>query len=259
MSSSVATSAQYTRHSILRYEKIFGEGFVSTGGTKVTASFCDDIDFTPGFKVLDIGSGLGGAAFYMADKYGASVEGIDISPVMLEIANERAQEKGYNEVRFKLDDIRTMAYEPSSFDLVWSRDTLLHIPEKQELFEKVHNWLGDGGQVMITDYARNTGGLSNNFQQYVSQSGYDLHDLEGYGELFKKAGFQEVIVEDWTEEFMNTLKLECEQLQKNREHFLDVFTESDLDYLLERWQRKIVFCEQGDMKAGKWRARSRKS
>ncbi len=39
-------------------------------------------------RVLDIGCGIGGSAFYMARRYGALVNGIDLSTNMIEIANE---------------------------------------------------------------------------------------------------------------------------------------------------------------------------
>ena len=39
-------------------------------------------------KVLDIGCGTGGSAFYMANRYGVEVLGLDLSQNMLDIANE---------------------------------------------------------------------------------------------------------------------------------------------------------------------------
>ena len=42
----------------------------------------------PGMKVLDIGCGTGGSAFYMAKNYGVEVLGVDLSQNMLDIAND---------------------------------------------------------------------------------------------------------------------------------------------------------------------------
>ena len=58
---------QYTVNGVLRYEKIFGENFVSTGGKDTTVEFVDQLGLKPGQKVLYVGSGLGGSAFYMAE------------------------------------------------------------------------------------------------------------------------------------------------------------------------------------------------
>ena len=57
---------QYSRKGILRYEAIFGRTYVSVGGEETTKDFCSKLCLTPGMKVLDIGCGTGGSAFYMA-------------------------------------------------------------------------------------------------------------------------------------------------------------------------------------------------
>jgi hypothetical protein len=44
-------------------------------------------------------------------------------------------------------------------------------------------------------------------------------------------------------------------LLDDRERFLADFSSSDLDYLLDRWEQKINWCADGDMKAGIWHAR----
>src|SRR3954454_188171 len=86
-------NGQYSRSGILRYEKIFGDGYVSTGGPETTATLCAMLGdaLRPGVRVLDVGSGLGGAAFHLARESGAVVTGIDLAPEMVGIARERAQ------------------------------------------------------------------------------------------------------------------------------------------------------------------------
>ena len=55
--------------------------------------FCSDLKLQPGMKVLDIGCGTGGSAFYLARKYGVDVLGVDLSSNMLAIANEHKVSK----------------------------------------------------------------------------------------------------------------------------------------------------------------------
>ena len=63
---------QYSRSSILRYEKIFGEHYVSTGGAATTDDLCARLGdcLRPRARVLDVGSGIGGAAFHLARAHG---------------------------------------------------------------------------------------------------------------------------------------------------------------------------------------------
>jgi phosphoethanolamine N-methyltransferase len=58
---------QYTRNGILRYERIFGRGFVSTGGLTTTKEYVAMMNLQPGMRVLDVGCGIGGGDIYMVN------------------------------------------------------------------------------------------------------------------------------------------------------------------------------------------------
>jgi phosphoethanolamine N-methyltransferase len=73
---------------------------------------------------------------------------------------------------------------------------------------------------------------------------------EQYGEKLRGAGFVNVIADDATARFVEILRSEEDRLVKERADFLASFSESDLDYLVDRWNMKIGFCQAGDMKWG---------
>jgi len=79
---------QYSRKGILRYEAIFGRTYVSVGGEETTKDFCSHLCLAPNMKVLDIGCGTGGSAFYMARRYGVDVHGVDLASNMIAIAQD---------------------------------------------------------------------------------------------------------------------------------------------------------------------------
>jgi phosphoethanolamine N-methyltransferase len=241
---------QYSRHSILRYETIFGDGFVSTGGLPVVEYFCERLSLSANPKILDIGSGLGGAAFYLAERYGAEVTGLDLAPEMVAIANERAAVSS-NDISFRLADALAIDLPAGHFDLIWSRDALLHVADKQALFARCFGWLAPGGQIMISDYSCTPAPHGEAFQAYVEKSGYHLVDVEAYGGLLRDAGFS-VEIEDWTPRFIEILGMEMETLRSKQETFLKDFSQEDLDYLLARWQSKIDYCRADDMRVGLW-------
>jgi len=149
-------NVQYKSSGILRYERVFGEGYVSTGGfgnsiltllssyghtylyclsvifmflfslTETTKEFVAKMDLKPGQKVLDVGCGIGGGDFYMAENFDVHVVGIDLSVNMISFALERAIGLKCS-VEFEVADCTTKTYPDNSFDVIYSRDTILHI------------------------------------------------------------------------------------------------------------------------------------
>jgi phosphoethanolamine N-methyltransferase len=243
---------QYSRNSILRYEKIFGRHYISTGGAETTEDLCTRLGATlrPGIRVLDVGSGIGGAAFHLATRYGARVTGIDLAEEMVAIALNRANEEELaDKIEFILGDVMETPF-PSRFDLIWSRDALMHVPDKPRLFARLFSLLDRGGRIVITDYARGKMPGSPAFEEYIAQTGYHVLEPEAYGKLLEAAGFEDVRVDDATERFVDILRRESGRLVERRSDFLTVFSEADLTYLIDRWRMKERFCEAGDMKWG---------
>ena len=173
---------QYSRAGILRYEMIFGEGYVSTGGAATTNSLCIrqlGTSLRPGVRVLDVGSGISGAAFHTtAQTYGARVTGIDLAEEMVAIALERTAQLGMSKsVTFLLGDVLDTPFaEP--FDVIWSRDAFMHIPDKPRLFRRLHQLLQGGGRLVITDYARGKDGVAPSSERYIETTGYHVVEPE---------------------------------------------------------------------------------
>ncbi|TVU35439.1 hypothetical protein EJB05_17328 [Eragrostis curvula] len=242
-------NVQYKTSGILRYERIFGEGYVSTGGVETTKEFVDKLDLKPGHKVLDVGCGIGGGDFYMAENYDAHVVGIDLSINMVSFALERAIGRKCS-VEFEVADCTTKTYPANSFDVIYSRDTILHIQDKPSLFKSFFKWLKPGGKVLISDYCRSPGKPSEEFAAYIKQRGYDLHDVETYGQMLKNAGFHDVIAEDRTDQFLSVLERELAEFEKNKHDFLSDFSQEDYDDIVNGWKAKLQRSSAGEQRWG---------
>ena len=70
---------------------------------------------------------------------------------MIELSKQRASDRN-SKVQFILGDCTKMEFEPESFNLICSRDSLLHVQDKTTLFQKIKDWLKPSGKVLITDY-----------------------------------------------------------------------------------------------------------
>ncbi|PUZ55228.1 hypothetical protein GQ55_5G195300 [Panicum hallii var. hallii] len=242
-------NVQYKASGILRYERIFGDGYVSTGGVETTKEFVDKLDLKPGQKVLDVGCGIGGGDFYMAEEYDTHVVGIDLSINMILFALERAVGRKCS-VEFEVADCTTKTYPDHTFDVIYSRDTILHIQDKPSLFKSFFKWLKPGGKVLISDYCKSPGKPSEEFAAYIKQRGYDLHDVEAYGQMLKNAGFSHVIAEDRTDQFLGILQKELDKFEKNKDDFLSDFSQGDYDDIVNGWKAKQQRSSAGEQRWG---------
>jgi len=245
---------QYTRKGILRYEAIFGRTYVSVGGETTTKDFVNLLDLKPGMKVLDIGCGTGGSAFYMARNYGVDVHGIDLSTNMIGIANDYRAEMEpavKHRVQFYIEDALTMDYPDNFYDVVYSRDTILHITDKKQLFGKFLKSLKPGGKLMISDYCRgNVAVHSKEFTDYVKSRDYDLHTVTGYGDILESCGFKNVNAMNKTGLMIDIMKMELGKFHKIRTKFIEEFSEMDYLYIEKGWKQKVVRCSAGDQAWG---------
>ncbi|EDO42765.1 predicted protein [Nematostella vectensis] len=239
---------QYTSSGILRYERVFGRGFVSTGGLETTKEFVEMLNLAPGQKVLDVGCGIGGSAFYMIKNFHVEVRAVDLSTNMIEIGKQRAAEFEIDKVDFEVEDITSAKYEPGTFDVIYSRDTILHIEDKESLFTNFLTWLKPGGQLLISDYSCGTGEWSKRFKAYVTQRHYHLLDPESYGKLVEKVGFSNVRAVDRTLQFMDVLQKEREKTEKQKDEMLKSFSLEEYNILVEGWSAKLERCRDGDQR-----------
>ena len=246
MSNSAANAldaGQYTLDAIRKYEAIYGRNFISPGGETTTRELLGLVAFRPGMDVLDVGCGLGGAAFVMAQTFGARVHGIDLSQNMLQTAQVRCQQAGLTHaVSFEHADV--LQYDrPNAYDLVHSRDVFLHI-HKAGLFEVIRNCLRPGGLLLFSDYLCRAGARSSEFERYIRSRQYDLRSLDAYRALLGQAGFDVIVAHDRTADFIGILERELAQLGASQPNA------QERTALADSWLAKIKRARDGEQRWG---------
>jgi len=185
---------------------------MSAGGKSMTQLMAAAIQAPKGASMLDIGFGIGGAAFDFAESLGATVHGIDLGEKGYELAlqdlaerNEERKAKGQEplKVTFALQDCSQAEFEPESFDVIYSRDTFVHLSaeSKERVFANCFKWLKPNGKICIADYSlgRNSdaSGLPTpSFAMYLQARDYHMYTAKQYAEAIENAGFESVKSED---------------------------------------------------------------
>lgn len=124
------------------------------GGRAATAEIADRLALAPGMRLLDIGSGLGGAARYFAGR-GAQVDGVDLTPDYVTAATALTRRVGLaDRVGFQAASATDLPFAAARFD----RATLLHvgmnIPDKDRLCAEAARVLKPGGLFGVYDVMR---------------------------------------------------------------------------------------------------------
>ncbi len=242
-------SAQYRTESILLYENVYGEDFVSPGGRDMARELIGRLRLPPGSRVLDVGCGLGGSAFVMAREFELSVDGIDLSKNMLEIANRKLETYGLaSQVHLEWGDCLELDRE-NRYDAIYSRDVFLHIHDKQRLFSVLLNALRPGGQLLFTDYCCGPEPWADDFTGYVDDREYDLHTPDDYRALIEAAGFEQVSGEDISARFIEILEADLERIDGLE------LEPSVRDKLAQSWRQKLARSRGGDHRWGLFTAR----
>jgi len=107
-------------------------------------------------KILDIGCGTGSLSVLLS-RLGHDVTGIDLSPVMIEHAQRKANKTG-QQINFKVMDASYPQFAHQTFEVVICRHILWSLPEPNLALQRWANLLKPQGRLMTIEGFWNTGG-----------------------------------------------------------------------------------------------------
>lgn len=104
-------------------------------------------------EVLDLGSGLGGAARALATTFGCRVTGLDLTAECARAANALTARVGLaDRVQFQQGNALDMPFADGSFDLVWTEQFAMHVADKERLYGQVYRVLRPGGRLAMREF-----------------------------------------------------------------------------------------------------------
>ena len=154
----------------------------------------------PGDHALEVASGSGGPALYLAQHVNCHVTGIDANESGVKTATASSS-RSRTRVMFELVDANAeLPFEDNTFDALLCIDSLNHFPDRLNVFREWRRVLRAGGRAVFTDPVVITGPVTNDELASRSSIGLFLFVPPGINEnLLKKAGFKLVQQEDVSE------------------------------------------------------------
>jgi cyclopropane-fatty-acyl-phospholipid synthase len=201
----------------------------------------------PGHKVLDIGSGWGGLALFLAAECGVDVTGLTLSEEQHKVATRRAAQAGLaDRVRFHLRDYRE---ERARYDRIVSVGMFEHVGVNQYpiFFRKLDQLLAPAGVALLHSIGRMDGPGATNpwLRKYIFPGGYSpaVSEVVPHAEQVR---LWITDIEILRLHYAETLRAWRQRFTENRKQIREIYDER----FCRMWEMYLVGCELAFRRGG---------
>jgi SAM-dependent methyltransferase len=187
-------------------------------------TFYSWLNLSAGDQVLEIASGSGGPALYLAKKFKCRITGLDINEEGVKTANQQALDAKIPDVKFQIVNVdQRLPFDNETFDAVMCVDSMNHFRDRLGYLQEWHRVLKSGKRALFTDPVVMTGPVSNEELAARSNIGFFLFvPLEITQNLIKQAGFKLIRCEDVTDNIELTSGRWHASRQRHREDLVKI-------------------------------------
>lgn len=164
------------------------------GGLALTLELIQLCGIQKGAKVLDVASGTGETACFLAERLAARVYGVDRSDQMIQQSGAKARAKGLN-VEFVKADATRLPFGDGMFDAAICECTLCFL-DKERVLREMARVVRHGGCIGMHDLCWKEGAPDNLKRTLAEFEGEKPETLAGWQRLFEQAGLVQVKVVD---------------------------------------------------------------
>ena len=190
---------EYPEEFVKGLEWIWGAGFMSPGGPAEVAAIVQGVDLSNN-RVLDIGCGIGGIDVLLVKEHGAAhVVGIDVEELLTTRAQALVEHERLTEqITIQLVEPGPLGFDEGTFDAVFSKDSIIHIPDKRAIYSDIFRVLKPGGRLAFSDWYGSHLPKTTEFEQWFKVVGltFDMGTVEEAAQLLEEIGFVDVEYED---------------------------------------------------------------
>jgi ubiquinone/menaquinone biosynthesis C-methylase UbiE len=238
---------------------IWGDGFLSPGGPAEVARLLEGSDIT-GCTVLDVGCGLGAIDELLVRNYhAAEVVGIDVDPSLLQSMQSRIETAGMTgRIRGLLVDGGPLPFAERTFDVVFSKDSLVQIPDKPAIFAEVLRVLRPGGRFIASDWLRGGGPeYSTAMLEFFRLEGiaYNMATLDESAQGLRAAGFEDVEIRDRHGWYLELAQRELEAMEGSLNPLIvHRIGPERARHFIDNWRQLVVVLRRGELRPGHLKA-----
>ena len=256
-----ADTEHYEEVLITFLELLWGDGYLSPGGPEEVGRVLANVDMA-GKSVLDIGCGTGGITATLASKYGAArVIGVDIEEPVCRHARETVEKAGVAD-RVEIHQITPgfpMPFTDGSVDFVFSKDSIIHIADKEALAKEAFRILVPGGWFVASDWLiGHDDEPTPDMQEYIQLEdlGFGMASPIRYQAALETAGFTDIVLNNRNRWYYEMAQAELKLMQgPDRARFEAAIGKNVLGEHIHLWTQMIKVLKTGEHCPHHFRAR----
>ena len=193
-------------------------------GTDAIDIFIEKLEINEKTKILDVGSGIGGPARYIANKTGAEITAIELQSDQNNLAKDLTKKCGLsNKINHICGDILDYDFKNQTFDAVVSWLTLYHIANHEILLKKLFDLLNPNGFFYTEDITSRIN-LSDADRKEIKKEIYGIHlpYFDNYISNLEQNGFKLIFSEDMSSSWTDFTKERIKKYNSEKERNIKV-------------------------------------
>lgn len=257
---SAEDSQEYDDSMVTLLEKVWGDGYLSPGGPDEIRKIVEGIVFAEK-TVLDIGCGTGGIGLFLAETYRpAKLLGLDVDQGLVDRATLAAKQKGLDgPLEYRCVSPGPLPLQGGVFDIVFSKDAMIHIADKESLFAEVFRVTAPGGTLTICDWMSSTEApFSPELDAYIELEGlgFGMASPGRYEQAIAQAGFQDIKMTDRNPWYRDRVTRELEALSGSLyDGLVQSVGQEFVDHSIAVWRALKTVVDRGELRPTHIRAR----
>jgi len=232
-------------------EKLWGDGYMSPGGKEEISRLLTGLDLAEQ-TILDIGCGAGGITVSLVKDHGAKqVVGVDVEEDVVNAATKRVLKNGLNNnIDILLIDKSNLPFEDNYFDIVFSKDSFVHIPDKEKIFTQVFKLLKPGGFFVFSDWLISHDQKPSKEMEYylkLEDLGFGMGSPLLYLSALKKSGFVSIKKNNRNKWYKEEARKELQILSgPARKSYEETTSHSFIENQIKTWKAMITVLDTGE-------------